>query len=317
MRIVFLDKVNFQKPEECFDYSLFHQLGDVTFYDDTPPHLITERAKDADIVIVLKTALPATIITQLKKTKLICKIGSGYDRIDINAANGKNIQVTTFPGHAAKMVAQWTMSFIYMLAGNILKYDREVRNNNWNAVQFALPITELENKVLGIIGYGSIGKIVAQLAVNNGMKVMVNTHYPENSSTISFTTKEEIYQHADFISLHCRLNSKTDNMINKEVFKLMKPTCCLINTARAALVNKQDLFTALTNKTIAGAAMDGYWQEPPEKDDALFKLDNIIITPHVSWAAHSTRQLLLNHIGQRIKNYINGEQIPVVLQKST
>src|SRR3990167_3548089 len=113
------------------------------------------------------------------------------------------------------------------------------------------------------------------------MEILVSSHYSSPTHNVTFVDKDYLYKNCDFLSLHCMLNDTTQNMINADVLNLLKPTCYLINTARAALVNKQDLMNALKNKIIAGAAIDGFWNEPPQHNDPLFSLENTIITPHV------------------------------------
>ncbi len=312
MNIVFLDLNYFQKADEYFDYSVFEALGQVTKYDDTPEYLIAERAKNADVIILLKSTLNSAVIAELKDTRLICKIGTGYDRIDVKAANAHGIAVTNFPGHAANIVAQWTISLLLNLSTNILLYDKAVRHHEWLASHFTYPITEVHNKTIGIIGFGHIGKIVAKLALGLGMKVLINSRYPQPQTGYSFVDTDEIYRQADFISLHCLLNDSTRNMIDEKVFNRMKANSFLINTSRASLVDKACLFEALKNRRIAGAAMDGFWKEPPEKDEPLFSLDNFIITPHVGWASIESRKSLLKHMAETIRDFSAGKAIPVI-----
>lgn len=312
MKIVFLDQGNFQCAYEQFDYSLLKSCGEYISYDETPEHLIVERCQNADIVIVLKTKLPAHIIKEFTKTKLICKMGTGYDNIDIMVAKNKNILVTNVPGYATSMVAQSTITLLLALAGNIFSYDRAVKKNQWMNAQFSWPIMEVQYQVLGIIGYGHIGKRVAKLAHALGMKVLVNTKFSDTNDNVDFVDLATIYRESDYLSLHASLNQQTHEMINATTFQQMKPTSYLINTSRAGLVNKKDLYLALKNKQIAGAAFDGFWQEPPQVNDMLFDLDNIIITPHVAWGSMQTKQFLLNTIAERIRDFMDCKKIYTV-----
>ena len=167
-------------------------------------------------------------------------------------------------------------------------------------------------KILGIIGFGPIGKRVAKIAQSFGMQVLMHTNHPEPFADAEFVDLEKLIKQADFISLHRRLTDKSRNMVNADFLKQMKPTSFLINTSRAGLINEQDFIKALQNKTIAGAAMDVFWQEPPEDNHPLFALDNVIITPHVAWASHETRQNLLNMLAENIKCFIEGRPINIV-----
>ena len=309
MKIVFLDKQHFQQADEVFDYSLLNFLGTVVCYNTTTDEELFSRINDADIIILLKTQLPGSVIGNLKKTRLICKLGTGYDNIDVQTAKAVGIKVTNFPGYGESMVAQWTMTLMLMLAGNVLLYDKASRANQWQASQFMYPITEIHNKTLGIIGYGSIGKQVAKMAQVLGMKILVSTKYADNASNIGFVDKETIYRNSDFISLHSLLNDETRAMVDTKAFQMMKQSGYLINTGRAALVCKESLKTALESHTISGAAIDGFWQEPPEQNDPLLTLNNIIITPHVGWSSHETRQRLLQSVSHKIKDFIDGNAI--------
>lgn len=309
MKIVFLDQGNFQKQHEQFDYAPLESLGELVFYKETPSNLVLERTQNADVILVLKTRLDELVINQLGKTKLICKVGTGYDNIDTETAKLKNIVVTNFPGYATNMVAQWTMTFVLTMAGQIFQYDRAVKHNQWIESQFFYPISEIQKSSLGIIGYGHIGKRVAHLAHQLGMKVMVNSNYAAPANHIRLADREEIYKECDFVSLHCSLNERTRHMIDDKAFEMMRPSTFLINTSRAGLVDRQSLFNALKNKKIAGAAFDGFWHEPPEQDDPLFQFDNFIITPHVGWGSQQTKQALLNDIARRIKDFSLGMRI--------
>lgn len=313
MQIVFLDQRNFQSVHEQFDYSLLKACGEYVSYDDTPEHLIIERCQNADVVIVLKTKLPAPIIEKFKQTKLICKMGTGYDNIDVITAKTKNILVTNVPGYATNMVAQSTITLLLALAGNILPYDQAVKKNQWASAQFLFPMMEVQYQVLGIIGYGHIGKQVAKLAHALGMRVLVHTKFPDANNDVEFVDCATIYRECDYLSLHSSLNQETHEMINAKTFQQMKPTSYLINTSRAGLINKKDLYFALKNKQIAGAALDGFWQEPPDVNDSLLALDNMIITPHVAWSSMQTKQFLLNTIAERIQDFINCKKIHTVI----
>ncbi len=307
MKIVFLDKLHFQAIHETFDYSGLQTLGNLVCYDRTrEPEQIIARAQDADVILALKTKLPTEIMSQLN-CKLICKVGTGVDNFDLTAAKERGITVVNFPGYGSNMVAQWTLSLIMLLASNIDKYQVAVKNHHWLSSQFAFPICELADKTLGIIGFGAIGKRVAKMATVIGLKILVNTRYTDDTPYVEFVDKEHVYRESDILSLHGNLDEHTRDMINKDTFAKMQKHAFLINTARAGLINKVDLYHALKQKIIAGAALDGYWDEPPQANDPLLQLDNIIVTPHMAWASKETRQRLLHHIAQQIENFAAGK----------
>lgn len=303
--ITFLDRLNFQTPDENFDFARFNSVGKLTFYDHTSDDEIIENSQGADVIVVSKVRLPAETIQQLKHIKLICKFGTGLDRIDVGTAKACGIGVINFPGYGTTMVAQWTITLLLTIASSITQYNQAVKQGQWQEKKFTYPMIEIANKTLGIMGYGHIGKEVAKLAHKLGMRVLVSTRYPDDNASVSFVSDQQLYQESDFLCLMGLLNEQTKDKINQTVFQQLQPSCFIINTARAGLINKADLITALENKQIAGIALDGYWQEPPDEHDPLFQFDNVIITPHMASSSHGTRQKLINLIAEKIQNYFN------------
>ena len=277
MNIVVLDRLHFQKPHEQFPWELLEKLGDVTYFDYTDDREVTDRAKDADIILTLKNAISAQIMQTLN-CKLLVKIGTGVDRFDLVAAKQQGITVTNFPGYGSELVAQWTMMLLLSLASQYLPYQQAAKSGQWLNAQFSYPIYELAGKTLGLIGYGEIGKRVAAMAHAFNMQILVATRYPDTSTHVRFVDQQTLLRESDFVSLHGNLTPNTQGLISSSELNAMKRTAYLLNTARAGLVDKDALLDALTNHTIAGAAFDGYWQEPPNTQDALLALDNFTVT---------------------------------------
>lgn len=178
-----------------------------------------------------------------------------------------------------------------------------------------VPHFELLGKTLGLIGSGGIGGQVMKIARSLGMNILVYSRTPKKweDSNIQSVTLEELLKKSDFVSIHCPLTPETKHLINRETLKLMKPSAYLINTSRGPIIKETDLIEALQNKTIAGAALDVQEQEPPELDNPLFDMDNVILTPHIGWKCIESRQRLLNLISENIKAFTEGHPINVVI----
>ncbi|MBO5858275.1 MAG: D-2-hydroxyacid dehydrogenase, partial [Clostridia bacterium] len=174
------------------------------------------------------------------------------------------------------------------------------------------PLTELFGKTLGIIGFGSIGKAVAKIALAFGMKVIASTNHPAPFESVEFTDKDTLLAKSDFVSLHCPLTEKTEGMVNADFLAKMKPSAMLINTSRGQVVNENDLAEALKNKTIAAAGLDVLSQEPPKADNPLFGLKNCFITPHIAWAGYETRARLMEICKENVKAFSLGNPINIV-----
>ena len=303
MKIVFLDQSHLRKDGESFDFSALEKLGQFSLHDVRDHEDIMRVAADAEIVITGKCRLDRELLSRLRKTRLVLKAGTSCDKIDVAAARESDITVCNLPGHAEIPVAQNTFALLLSLAGSILPYDTAVKRNLWAECQYSFPSVCLSGKTLGIIGFGAIGRRVAALAEAFGMRILVHTRFPLPSPTVTYVRLREIAVESDFVSLHCMLSEKTKNLVNRDFLHQMKSTAYLINTARAGLVDEADLLRALNDRTIAGAAFDGFWQEPAPKDHPLFLQENFLITPHVAWAARETRQEMIESIAHTIASF--------------
>ncbi|MBR3737334.1 MAG: D-2-hydroxyacid dehydrogenase, partial [Eubacterium sp.] len=174
------------------------------------------------------------------------------------------------------------------------------------------PLEELNNKTIGIIGYGSIGKRVAEISKAFGMNILVNTPHPADDDIAKFVSLEELLKNSDFITCHCPLNDKTVNLINEKTISLMKKTAIFINTSRGQVVDDFALANALNNSEIKAAGLDVLSQEPPKRDNPLLSAKNCVITPHIAWAAVETRARLLEILEENLKAFLSGKPQNVV-----
>jgi D-3-phosphoglycerate dehydrogenase len=260
----------------------------------TPDELLPHVA-DADGLIVQWTKIPRDLMPSLAKCRVISRYGIGVDMIDLAAAGEHGIMVCNTPDYCIDEVSTHTLSFLLMLNRQIASQHQHVSAGKWGPPA-PTPPSRLSTQTLGIIGMGNIGRVVVQKARAFGLKVLVFDPYLSSDQAAAQgavkVELDELLQHSDYVSLHCPLTEETHHLISDEQFKRMKPTAYLINMARGPIVDQPALYRALTEKTIAGAALDVFEQEPPPADEPLLKLDNVIFTPHLSsWSAESFVQL--------------------------
>ncbi|MEG6584631.1 NAD(P)-dependent oxidoreductase [Dendrosporobacter sp. 1207_IL3150] len=316
MKTVFLNaaKLDFDNK---LDFSLLTKLTELTNYDESTNDEILDRVQDQDIIITKEMPVGRDIISQFPPSvKLICEAGTGYNNIDIVAAREKNIVVCNIPSYSTEAVAQLAITFILNLSASLPQQQHMLEQKNFNnfTKYLQVPHFEVQGKNLGVIGAGAIGRHTIKLALALGMNVLVYDPFPRNweEPNVKNTSLEELLQQSDFITLHCPLTANTKHIINKDSLSLMKPTSYIVNTSRGPLINETDLINALNNQQIAGAALDVQETEPPEIDNPLFTMENVIMTPHIGWRRYESRQRLVNLMADNIKSFIAGKPVNVV-----
>ena len=326
MKTAFLDYKTVDPSD--LDLSPLRKIApNLILYDKTAADEVNKRIQDAEIIIINKTKLDAAALYQAKKVKLICLVATGTDNVDLVAAKEQGVTVCNIKNYCTDSVAQHVVLSILALSHHFNEYQLSLKQGLWQkSEQFCLleyPITELSAKTLGIVGLGVLGTAVANLAVSFGMRILVAESFrPENSMTNDAQQKPEfkrvpfqdLVSQSDVISLHCPLTPETKNLFDLKTFKSMKKNALLINTARGGLINDEALLHALEHGSIAGAALDVLDREPPAADHPLLNsgLPNLIVTPHVAWAAKEARQRALDEIAKNIACYLKGEPRNVV-----
>lgn len=307
MKIVILDGATAKGKELDFDF--LNQFGDVTYYDTTSNEDVLSRAKDADILVINKIVMDKDMLAECKNLKLITILATGYNIVDIEAAKALGITVCNVPYYSTNSVAQLTFAFILEFACKLSLHTQSVARGDWQRCKdFAYTLDtlhELSGKTLGIIGYGSIGKKVAQIGKAFGMNVLISTRTPVDGCV----SKEEVFKNADFVTLHCPLNEQSKLMINEKSLALFKPTAYLINTARGGLIDENALAAALNSGKIAGAALDVLTSEPPKADNPLIHAKNCIITPHMAWSSLEARVRLLHATEDNVRAFLQNAPI--------
>jgi glycerate dehydrogenase len=319
MKIVVLDGFTLNPGDLSWD-KLF-DLGEVVLHDRTPADKIKERSLDADVLITNKTPLTEETINDLPHLKYIGVLATGYNIVDTSAAKRRNIIVTNVPAYSTMSVAQLTFALLLELCHHVQKHSDSVMEGKWaESVDFCnwdFPLIELSGKTLGIIGFGNIGKKVADIATVFGMNIIAaSRHETDQSERKNFRWAEinEVLAQADIVSIHCPLLPETKGLINADSLKRMKRSAFLLNTSRGPVVVEPDLADALNNGIIACAAIDVLSIEPPLKDNPLFKAKNCLITPHIAWATKEARGRLMDIAVNNLAAFINGKRVNVVNQ---
>lgn len=318
-KIVFLDAATYGdiSLQSCIDQ------WDCTIHQVTSPSETSQRLLGQSVAVTNKVVIDRAVLssTAAKELKLVAVAATGTDIIDREAAKEFGVSVCNVPGYATQSVAQFTLALILELATRAARYGTAVRSDAWQKSPiFALltfPSIELKGKKLGIIGYGNIGRAVAEMARALGMEVLIAARPGSKEPTPGRVPMRELFRQADVITLHCPLTPQTKNLINAETLSLMKPTALLVNTARGALIDETALIQALRERRLAAAALDVISHEPPPADhpiiQAVKELDNLLVTPHTAWSAREARERLLGEVTDNIRAFFEGKPRNIVV----
>jgi len=319
MKIVNLDSYALNPGD--LDWSPLKELGDCTFYDRTPvndDNEILKRIGDAEIVLTNKTPLDEHVISTAPNLKYIGVTATGYNVIDTEAATKANIPVTNIPTYGTDAVAQFTFALLLEITSHVGLHNQLVHDGRWSSnpdfTFWAKPLMELQGKTLGLIGFGSIAKKVAEIGHAFSMNIIFYNHRPKTDlpNYVKQVSLEELYQQSDIISLHVPQTPETTEMINQEAISQMKDGVILINTARGGLISEKDVADALNDSKIAAAGVDVVQKEPIPTDSPLLSAKNCYITPHIAWAPRETRNRLLGIVVDNLQAFLNGEKLNVV-----
>jgi len=293
-------------------------LGELKLYDRTSHDKVLDRAHNAQLVLTNKTLLTRDTIESLSELTYIGVMATGCNVVDLEAARRSSITVTNVPEYGTNSVAQMVFAHILNLCRHVGEHGRSVSQGAWaKSLDFCywdFPLIELVGLTIGIVGYGRIGRAVAQLGSAFGMHVLVNdiTTPSDLGGNVKSVDLDTLFGQSDFVSLHCPLTPQTEKLVSREQLKLMKPSAFLINTSRGPLVDEQALAEALDSGLIAGAGLDVLGQEPPAADNPLFAARNCYITPHIAWATASARERLMRIVVENVKEFIGGNPQNVV-----
>ena len=274
-------------------------------------------AADADVLFVQWAPISERVIRELKNCRLICRYGIGIDMIDIPAATKQGIAVCNVPDYALEEVANQACAMLLTLNQRLFHVVSNAKSGNWNTGCFGQNVFRLTEATLGLFGYGRIARLVAQRMAGFGMRILVHDPFVEAEAIqdhpVELVSFDDLIEQSDFLSLHAPLVDSTRHLFNASVFSRMKNTAYLVNTARGALIATGDLVSAIQNKEIAGAALDVFEEEPLPPAHPLFQLENVVITPHVSWYSLSALPTIQNNIAQEVIRFIKNESLNALI----
>jgi D-3-phosphoglycerate dehydrogenase len=283
MKIVVVDRVYLEKEH----VDRLRSIGDLEVFKDPPetPDEMKERIKAADIVIVGWSDLTKDVIDSAKKLKMISIWATTCHYADLSAAKEKGIVVTHVPGYATEAVAEHTLALLLAGIRKLPLADRHVRKGDFDWRPFGG--AELHGKTVGIIGTGSIGCRVAEIAKVFKMQILAYDKYPNMKKAeeigMKYVDLYTLLKESDFITLHVTLASETEGLIGKKEIKAMKKGAVIVNTSQGKVIDEKALIDALKSGKISFAGLDVFEEEPPSKDNPLFKLENTILSPHVGF----------------------------------
>lgn len=272
---------------------------------------IADMIADVEVALVNKVTLSRELLNNAPKLKLVVLAGTGTDNIDLTAAQKLGIAVCNVRAYCTSSVVQQVWALILSLTQHVHEYSRMSRDGSWRREQSAAvlshPIRELQGRVFGVVGWGELGRGAARVAETFGMRVLTANRRGAEPHEGRLRL-EALLPVADILSLHCPLNDATRGLIGPRELALMQPTALLINTARGGLVDGPALAAALKSGRLAGAGLDVLAQEPPSEDDPLLDpgVPNLLITPHIAWAAREARQRCIDEMAANIRDFRAG-----------
>lgn len=297
MNIVIFDGYTINPGDLSWD-KLDALCDKLTVFDSTSEDKALSRLTGNEILMTSKCPITRELMENSPQLKYIGCTATGYNNIDVEAAADLGIAVTNIPAYSTDAVAQHTIALMLELSNHVGLHNASVQDGQWSDNEYFCywkkSVTLLTGKSLGIIGYGAIGKRVAQIARALGMEINIFSQDPAGAMK------------SDFVSLHCPLTRENRHMVNTEFLVNMKSGAILINTARGGLVDERALADAIKAGFIAGAALDVLEQEPPAKDCPLIGLDNCIITPHIAWSPKEMRQAVIDILAENLESWLTG-----------
>ncbi len=313
MRIVVLDRDTVGLD---VDFSGLEQFGETVIYGMTKTGQISQRIRQADVVVANKCPMREETLREAEKLKLICLTATGTNNVDLAYTKDRGIAVANVAGYSTDSVVQHTFAMLFYIWEKLAYYDDYVKSGAYvkspSFCHMDQKFYELAGKTYGIIGLGAIGKGVAKVAEAFGCRVIYYSTSGKNScgdyEQVGF---EELLARSDIVSIHAPLNERTKGLINREALQKMKPTAVLINAGRGPIVSEKDLVQALEEGRIAGAALDVISEEPMKPDNPLLTVRDskkLLVTPHIAWATVEARQRVVEEVCRNIRAFLEGTE---------
>lgn len=292
-------------------------LPEWDYYGHTAPDQVVERLQGAQVVLTNKVVLDGEALADCSELELVCVAATGTNNVDLEAARSLGITVCNVTDYATPSVVQHVYALVLALATHLPEYREAVRDGRWSAgrhfTMLDWPVRELAGRKLGIVGYGTLGRAVAEVGRAFGLKVMIarRRHGDKRKGRVPL---DKLLREADIVSLHCPLTTDTEGLIGDAELRLMKPGAFLINTARGGIVDEAALAGALRDHRLGGAGVDVLPEEPPPPDHPLLAADipNLIVTPHTAWTSREARQRLVEQLADNIRAWQDGNARNVV-----
>lgn len=284
--------------------------GGLLLYD-TNEALTLERIRDADVVLLNKLELKRALIFGAGNLKLIALAATGTNNVDLIAARERGIGVCNVRAYCTASVVQHVWGLILSLTQHVREYSQASMDGSWardeSSAVLSHPIRELQGRVFGVVGWGELGRGTARIAEAFGMRIIVAGR-PGAPPQAGRVPLHELLAQADIVTLHCPLTDSTRGLIGARELELMKPDALLINTARGALIDGAALAAALQKRRLGGAGIDVLPHEPPLDNEPLIDsaIPNLLVTPHVAWAAREARQRCIDEMAANIRDFYGG-----------
>jgi glycerate dehydrogenase len=316
MKIVVLDGHTLNPGDLSWDG--FGALGEVTVHERTPVDQVAERIAGAEAVITNKAVLSRKTIEASPQLRYVGVTATGVNIVDLEAADASGVTVTNAANYGSASVTQAVFAHVLHFTQRVGDHAEAVKLGRWSdCPDFCFwdhPLVELDGLTLGILGYGAIGRAVAQLGRAFGMKVIAHSRSLQSSidGEVRAVDRDALFRESDVLTLHCPLTEETDQVLNAESLATMKPTAFLINTGRGQLVDEAALADALEAGQLAGAGLDVLSSEPPSGDNPLIGAKNCFITPHLAWATKASRERLMAISVDNLRSFLDGQPTNLV-----
>ncbi len=298
------------------DWSPLKQLGTLSVYDRTHPDMVAQRLRGAEAVFVNKVKLNRDMLFGARQLRFIGVLATGYDVIDLAAAQERGIVVTNVPAYSTEAVAQHAIALLLAMCQHVEYHAALVKNGAWTASPdfswWKIAPTLLYGKTLGIVGCGRIGSRVARIADALGMRVLGVNPTEREGFCGTYVTLETLLRESDVISLHCPAKAETVGMIRKDTIAQMKDGALLVNTSRGSLISESDVCDALKSGKLGGYAADVASEEPIRLKNPLLSAPNCLITSHYAWTPKPMRQKIIDVSAENLRSFVYGYPINVV-----
>ena len=311
MKITVLDKCTVTTGDVSL--SPLESLGEVRFFDTLPREKLAAAIGNNEIVVCNKAGMTASLMDACSALRYIGVLATGFNNVDIEAANARGIVVCNVPGYSTSSVVQHVFALILHFAARADDYAASVARGDWTRAEtfsyLAYPTYELAGKTLGIFGFGTIGRAVSKVAAAFGMKVLAVSHRPAAYDGVEFTDTDSLFARSDYLTFHCPLTEETKGTANARTLSLMKPSAVLINTARGGVVEEEALAAALNENRLRGAGIDVLDMEPMKPNHPYLTAKNCYVTPHVAWASQEARTRLVKIAADTLKAFLSGSPV--------